>query len=249
MVPKATILSICFALLAACSSTPEAEPADGQATTIDLTLFGDTAEVAGYQDLVATFEEANPDADVRLTPVASQDDLLASLTTAFAGGEPPDLFLINYRRYGQFAAEGALAPAQPLLDASDVLSEQDLAPAALDAFRFDGTELTCVPQNISSLEVYWNKDLFEAAGLDAPVAGWTWGDFLSTAQALTDGDVYGLGTQPSIIRVAPFVWSNGGELVDDQVNPTALTLTEGKAREALDWFLPVDRRTHPDRVD
>ena len=49
---------------------------------------------------------------------------------------------------------------------------------------------------------------------------WTWDEFLATAKALTldlDGDgvtdQYGLGTEASIFRVAPFIWQNGGELV------------------------------------
>ncbi len=105
-------------------------------------LFGDPTETAGYEDLVAAFEADNPDVDVVLSPVADQDDLLAKLTTSLAGGRPPDVFLVNYRNYGQFASQEALAPVQPRVDASEVINEEDFAPAALDAFRFDGEELT-----------------------------------------------------------------------------------------------------------
>jgi multiple sugar transport system substrate-binding protein len=225
-------------LLAACGGAAGGT-GSGDTTGITVVLFGDAIEVAGYGDLVAAFTDANPDIDVTLSPVATQDDLLARLTTSFAGGNPPDVFLLNFRRYGQFAAQGAIDDAQPYLDASEVLDVDDFAQAPMDAFRFDGETLTCMPQNQSSLVVYYNRDLFSAAGVELPEAGWTWEHFLAAAQALTEGDTYGLGFRPMMIRLAPFVWSNGGELVDDEDRPTRLTIDSGPAREALDFFLDL----------
>jgi multiple sugar transport system substrate-binding protein len=235
------------ALLAACggggaggdAATEGAGGAEGG--TLTFTLFGGPAEVAAYEDLVAAFEQANPDVDVELTPVADQGELMGTLTTSFAGGQPPDVFLINYLRYGRFAAEGVLADVQPYLDASEVIAEEEFADPALDAFRFDGEALTCMPQNISSLAVYYNVDLFEEAGLELPREGWTWDDLLAAAQALTDPAAgrYGVGVEPSVQRIAPFVWSAGGEVVDDEEAPTTLTLDDPASREGLDFFLDL----------
>lgn len=101
----------------------------------------------------------------------------------------------------------------------------------------------CIPQNMSSPVIYYNKNLFDAAGVAYPADDWTWDEFVSVATALTldeDGDgmvdVYGLGMEPSIVRLAPFVWMNGGDLVDDPAAPTALTLAEPATQEALAWF-------------
>ena len=52
-------------------------------------------------------------------------------------------------------------------------------------------------------------------------------------------DQYGLGVEPSIIRLTPFVWSNGGELVDDEENPTRLTLDTPAAQEAMQAFFDL----------
>ncbi len=217
---------------------------DGDGDALRFVLFGDPTETAGYEDLVTAFERANPDVDVTLSPVAEQDDLLAKLTTQFASGRPPDVFLINYRNYGQFASRGVLAPVQLYLDKSEAIAENDFAAAALEAFRFDGSELTCLPQNVSSLVTYYNVDLFEQAGVPLPHAGWTWDDFLAAAQALTHDGQYGVGTEASLIRVAPFVWSAGGDVVDDPDAPTTLTLDSGAAREGLDFFLDLQTVHH-----
>jgi len=84
-----------------------------------------------------------------------------------------------------------------------------------------------------------------------------WATFLRTAQAMTrdlDGDgqtdVYGLGIEPSLFRLAPFVWQNGAPLVDDDLYPTRLTLTRPPTLEALGWFVALQTEHHvvPDRV-
>jgi multiple sugar transport system substrate-binding protein len=104
----------------------------------------------------------------------------------------------------------------------------------------------CIPQNLSSLVVYYNKKLFDDAGLAYPNDEWTWEQFLETARALTkdlDGDgqtdQFGLGTEPSLFRVAPFIWQAGGTLVNDDRYPTRLTLYSDEAREAIQWFVDL----------
>lgn len=207
--------------------------------TVRLLLFGGPEEIVGYEAMAAEFEDANPDLDVVVSPVANQDDLLGRLATGFASSAPPEVFLVNFRKYGQFAARGALRPVQGYLDASTVLAEDDFVATALDVFRFDGDELTCLPQNVSSLVVYYNLDLFDARRISHPAPGWTWDDFLAAARGLTGDGSYGVGISPDLIRLAPFVWSNGGEVVDDPTNPTRLTLDTGPAREALDFLLDL----------
>jgi multiple sugar transport system substrate-binding protein len=91
------------------------------------------------------------------------------------------------------------------------------------------------------LVIYYNTDLFAAAGIEAPKDGWTWEEFRAVALELTGGDVRGVGIEPSVIRVAPFVWSNGGELVDDDDRPSRFTLDEGAAREALEFVVSLAR--------
>ncbi|HSC92261.1 MAG TPA: sugar ABC transporter substrate-binding protein [Gaiellaceae bacterium] len=229
----------------------------GDATgSIRFVAFGDPEELKAYRDVIAAYERRQDRVDVQLVEASDRSDLIARVSTAIAGGAPPDVFLVNYRFYGQFAAKGALAPVGDRVADSDVLAEADFYPQALDAFRWRG-ELVCLPQNISSLVVYFNRDLFGRYGVREPSDGWTWNDMLVAATSLTrdargrvtragDPDaggataaVYGLGVEPSVIRIAPFVWSNGGELVDDDARPTRFTLDTPEAKEALRAFLEL----------
>jgi multiple sugar transport system substrate-binding protein len=214
---------------------------------VSFMVFGDPAELAAYQALVAAFEAQHPDIAIELIHVPSQSDYRLRLGADFAAGSPPDVVLLNSRRYAAFAARGVLEPLEPYLRGSDVISDADFYPQASDPFRWRG-ELTCIPQNLSSLVVYLNRDLFDEAGLADPTDDWTWDDFLAAATALTrdlDGDgqidQYGLGTEVSLSRLAPFVWQNGGELVvlESGLRPIRLALDSRPAREAVEWFVAL----------
>jgi multiple sugar transport system substrate-binding protein len=89
--------------------------------------------------VISAFESEEPAVDVQLVEASDRDDLLAWLATSIAGGRPPDLFLLNYRFYGQFADKGQLEPIEERLAESDAFEEGDFYPQALDAFRFAGS--------------------------------------------------------------------------------------------------------------
>lgn len=219
-------------------------------TQVVLQVFADPAEAAAYQELIGAFEQENQDVEIKLVPVGSQSDHMAKLSTAFSAGNPPDLFLVNYRRFGQFAGRGVLEPLGARLARSRVFGEEDLFAEAVDAFRFEGT-LLCLPQNVSTPVVYWNRALFREAGLVPPAQGWTWDDMLQAAKALTkddngDGiiDIRGLGFEPSLNRFAPFIWQAGGKIVDDLEHPTTMSLFDPGAIEALTFFIELQYVHH-----
>jgi multiple sugar transport system substrate-binding protein len=240
-----------FVLLvgAACSS------ADPESVTFRVS--GDPAERDAYANLVEAFNESHDDIHIEMAHIPSDSEYRSRLITDFAAGTAPDITLMNYRRIPSFAAQNLLEPIGPYLDESDLISIEDFYPTATEAFMWNGS-LLCLPQNISSLVVYYNEDLFDAAGVSYPPDDWTWDDFVDTAVALTkdnDGDgqmdQYGLGVEPSLYRLAPFIWQNNAPLVDNEAVPSRLTLTRPPTQEALQWFVDL-RQVHgvvPTRVE
>ncbi|MGB9724371.1 MAG: ABC transporter substrate-binding protein [Chloroflexia bacterium] len=242
------ILGLCFGWWIGGCGTPAGT------RTISFAVFGDPAELAAYESLVAAFESRHPDIDVQLRHVPGQSEYQQQLLMDFSAGRPPDVMLLSYRRFAFFAAQGGLEALEPYLARNHLFRETDFFPQAIEAFRWSG-RLWCIPQNVSSLVVYYNQDLFDAAGLPYPRAGWTWDDFLDAARALTrdlDGDgridQYGAGISPRLQRLAPLIWQNGGELVDDPVHPSHLTLDSPAALAAFRWFvnLQVQEKVVPD---
>ena len=223
-------------LIVGCSTDDEPNAANNR---IVVQVSGEREETAAYRAIVQDYENDHPEADVTLVEVPEKDDHLTKLASTFAAGDPPDVFLVNFREYSQFVARGALEPVEDLLTERGV-DLADYYEAPIEAFSLDG-ELQCMPQNVSSLVTYYNVDLFERAGVNPPRQGWTWEDFRSTAERLTSGDVRGVGIEPSIIRLAPFVWANGGEIVDDPAGPSTFTLDTPEAREAIEFVVGLAR--------
>ncbi len=247
--PRLVAVLACALCLAACGGS------GGGSGEIRFLVFGEPEEINAYRELISAYHERGDDR-VQLIEASDREDLLARLSTSFAGGAPPDVFLLNYRFYGQFAARGVLEPLEERVNESEEFEPGDFYPQAMEAFHWDGV-LTCLPQNVSSLVVYYNRDLFRRFKVAEPRRGWTWTEFIVRAAQLTRdaqgrqliaGDpeqgavtpeIFGLGVEPTIIRVAPFVWSNGGEIVDDNERPTRFTFQTPRALQALEEFLKL----------
>ena len=139
-------------LLAACTEGSSPSPEAGQATNITLQVSGEPEETRVYSSLIEEFRKKNPDVTIDLVEIAEKDDHLAKLATSFAGGTPPEVFLVNYREYSQFVTRGAIEPIGDLLTERG-LDLDDYYEPPVEAFTYDGA-LQCMPQNVSSLAVY-----------------------------------------------------------------------------------------------
>ncbi len=233
---KVSWLVAAVILLAACSegaSQPDTASEGPLSGSITVAAAGGEGEVKALQAVADAFEAKHPGTSVNLDTVAGAGDLIAKLTAAFVGDAVPDVFLLNYRRLGGFAEKDVIEPV------SDV-DTSGLFEKSLAGFTFDG-RLLCLPSNASSMVVYTNTALFQKAGVDLPKPGWTWDDMLNAARALKAKDVSAIGFETALIRLAPFVWSNGGEIVDDQEKPTVVDLSSKQARQAIQFLLDLQK--------
>ena len=238
-------LLIAAILIVGCASPARSEP-----QTFSFMVSGDLAELQAYQTLVTSFEDRNPDVKIELIHIPGQSDYRTRLATDFAAGRPADIVLINYRRFGPYAAKSALEPLGPYLEKSKLVSKEDFYPQAIEPFTWQG-QVMCIPQNLSSLVVYYNKNLFDRAGVAYPKTDWNWEDFLSTAQKLTrdlDGDgkadQHGLGFEISLARFAPFIWQHGGQVVNNTYSPTRLALEHPLSLDAIRWVVELQTKHH-----
>ncbi|WP_456286212.1 extracellular solute-binding protein [Microbacterium sp. JZ70] len=160
--------------LAGCSGgTPAADP-DGPVT---LTVSGWSVETTPeFQLLADLFEEANPDVTVEIVdydPVEYNTLVTADL----AAGKGPDIITQKEVKHVTTFQEGG-----QLLDVSDVELPEGIGGAA--SYEVDGTAYA-VPYRQDSWVLYYNKALFDEAGVAQPDGSWTWDDYEAAAEELT----------------------------------------------------------------
>jgi multiple sugar transport system substrate-binding protein len=204
--------------------------AEGPATgTIEVWAMGTEGDMLG--DFVAAFEEENPDADVKVTPIP-WDAAHDKLANAIAAGQTPDVSLIGTTWMGEFAEAGGLEPTP-----EGLVDEADFFEGPWESTVVGDTSYG-VPWYVETRVLYYRTDLAEEAGWsEAPK---TWDELKQFAKDLQDkaGVEYGINLQPgqtgSWQTMLPFAWSNGASLTDDA--GTEYTIDSPEMTEALEYY-------------
>ncbi len=173
------------------------------------------AESAQLELVIAAFEEANPGITVEATDYA-YDDFKSALLTSIAGGESPDTARLDIVWVPEFAEQGALLQLDGAMTDFDAIAASTF-PGPLATNFWDG-HYYGLPQNTNTQVLLWNKEMFEAAGLDSAPA--TMEEFAEVACQLSDPDneVYGFAFGGTYFWApAPVFYAMGGKIVDDDI--------------------------------
>ncbi|MBE2239298.1 MAG: sugar ABC transporter substrate-binding protein [Caldilineaceae bacterium] len=189
------------------TATPTERPMD--AKTVLRVGTGDSGEgLTPHLKIIEMFEAENPDIQVQLEPVGS-GDYYARILTQIAAGDPPDLLQIGDDAVPMFVDKGAFLPLDDFIaDAQYPLDVSIYLPGVMEPGQWNGAQYL-LPKDFSPLAIYYNKKLFDEAGVAYPQEGWTWDDLLATAQQLTKTDASGNVTQWGIQLPGP--WTTGFE--------------------------------------
>ncbi|ASM31246.1 ABC transporter substrate-binding protein [Serratia marcescens] len=144
----------------------------------------DRNQLSSEQEIAKRFEQANPDIkiEIELTPSAQY---FVKLDSAAAGGVAPDIFWINMPYFVQYAKNGIMEPLAPYIKDSG-LKLDDVVASSVKAYQYDGQQMA-IPRDVDSIAVWYNKKLFDQAGVSYPTSDWNWDDLKSKATALKNG--------------------------------------------------------------
>jgi multiple sugar transport system substrate-binding protein len=175
------ILLVVVVLLAACGGKTAA-PASGEPVAITFSAWGAPEELAVWKQIVSDFEAANPGIKVNVE-VSDWDAYWDKLKTQLAANNPPDVFAMDAPLFLDYQTRGVLANLQPFIDKNpDML--KDVYPQTLEAYKTaDG--YYGLPRDFQTIVLFYNKDMFDAAGVAYPTADWTWEDVRTAAKKLT----------------------------------------------------------------
>ncbi len=195
-----------------------------------LTMWAMGTEGEKLPDLVKKFEADNPDVTVEVTAIP-WDSAHDKFTAAIAAGTTPDLAMVGTTWMGEFIGLGALDPTPEMIDPSKFF-EGAQATTVVDDASYG------VPWYVETRLVFYRTDLAEQAGItEAPT---TWEGLKDMAKAMQEkgGSKWGISLQPGATgswqSVVPFMWSNGGELMNKDM--TEFTFDEEANVEALAYY-------------
>jgi len=206
--------------------------------TVTWAFWGSPEEKASHERVAEAFMAEHPEIQIEFFH-EPWGDYFTKVQTLWASGDssaiPDVLFLWPTPRY---AAEGVLENLDPWIEKAGY-NLDDYWPSLLESASYDGS-VYGFPRDISVDILYYNKDLFDAAGIEYPTPEWTWDDLATAAEALTVVDAngrveqYGLAMEGG--KFADWVVANNGSILDDMRNPSTCTLDQPASTAGIQFF-------------
>jgi multiple sugar transport system substrate-binding protein len=217
-VPRRTLLRSMATLplaagIAACSGT--AGPAfvpDGGRVSIGYGMW-DADQVPAMQEVISAFRAEHPDIDVtiQLTPWATY---WTKLQTSIVGGGAADVFWMNAPNIAKFARYATLLPLTDRL-ARDGITLTEHPPHLVELYRRDGEQYG-VPKDYDTISLFYNRELFDRAGIGYPDESWTWQHVLDASAEIRDPRAGVFGFSAALDRqrnLYPAIFQNGGQVL------------------------------------
>lgn len=191
--------------------------------------------------IAAMFEASHPGVTVQVE--AYGDGYDTKLAAGFGAGDAPDvMYMWNFPAYAP-----SLLPLDGYLAGANGLDMTDFAAGLLPYARVtneDGSASTLgVPAGYTTFVTYYNKDMFDKAGLPYPTEGWTWADLRAAAAALArpEEKVYGYGVDgnPDPYDFETYLWSNGSSWISADGKTTTGYLNAPETAEVFQQFVDM----------
>jgi len=192
-----------------------------------------------YAQCKANFETANPNITIVLEPTA-WSEYWTKLETAATGGSVADVFHMNGVNIKKYADGGVLLPMDSYIESAGL----DLSrfPQAMDdMYNFNGVQYG-IPMDYDTVGLWYNKALFDQAGIAYPTDDWTWSDLEAAAAAITalgDG-IYGFAAgfqdQQGIYNT---VFAEGGWFVKSGADGDEFGFNDENKRKGIQCWVDV----------
>lgn len=203
-----------------------------EGTAITFATFGQTDP---FRDLAKLFNETQPDITVKVH------------SPEFVSGFGLEEMVAEADCFVWFGNNSEdqqhLLNLDPFLETTSDFPMDDLYPQMLDVFHHRNS-IWGIPQKMQIYILYYNRDLFDAAGVAYPQAGWTLDDFLTTAQTLTQGEgddkQYGyLSLHGLTSDLAIFLSLMDATWLNTEADPTYFQFDDPALAEAMQWHLDL----------
>ncbi len=203
---------------------------------------GKNAEV--LKALITEYEKQKPNVTINNVYIG-WGELLPKLQTASAGGKMPDIAAVDLVWMPKLVRSKTLVKLDPFIEKSGV-NMKDFYPETLRVSRYESAYYS-LPVSTNNLELFYNKDMFKKAGLDAEKPPVTWGELVSHARKLTirDGSQSGMEvfTQPGeglTWQAQVYIWQTGADFLNSSNSAPAFNSDGGE--KAIGFLVDLIRK-------
>ena len=225
------------ALLAACSGSnssgsSSSSKASGK-TEISYAIW-DSGQEPGIRQIADKFEEKNPDIKINIQ-VVDWDNYWTMLEAGATGGSLPDTFWMHSNEIYRYGSNEMLLPLDDYLAKSKEAKLENFPDGLNEIYNIKGKQYA-VPKDFDTIGLWYNKKMFDEAGIPYPDDTWDWNKLKEVAKKLTksDGSQYGFGAGLSNQEgYYNFIYQNGGTVITDDMKSG---YDDPKTIEALDYY-------------
>lgn len=229
-------IGLVLLLLSACTGL------ESDRTVVRLTHWGgagDDSELHRTQrQLHEEFQQENPDIRLIVEGVPDMQEYVTKLLLAHIAGTEPDIITMDASSAAVFIENDVLLDLRPYIDADPEVSLDDFFPTTLE-FGSRGDAIYVLPKDFTPMVMYYNKRLFDQAGVPYPEPGWTFDDFLEKAKALTSEGVYGFEFANWMPGWLMWLWNNDADVLDPTGSTARGHLDSPQSLETLRFLVDL----------
>ena len=176
----------------------------------------DTNQEPGLKEILADFTEETG-IKTKLT-VVKWDEYWTMLEAGAQGGSLPDVFWMHSNESERYMSNDMLLDLTDKIAESDKIDPENYPEDIWGLYTYDD-KYYAVPKDVDTIALWYNKTMFDEAGLAYPTADWTWDDVSEAAKKLTkdDGSQYGLAVRNDNNQAGYYnlVYENGGYIINE----------------------------------
>ena len=184
-----------------------------KSVTIQFASWGSESEIGILKPILADFEKENPDIKVDFMHIPQ--NYFQKIHLLFASNTAPDVLFLNNQYLPIYAKAGVLENLSAYISENEY---KQYYPKALASLSWKA-DIYAIPRDISNLVIFYNKNLFDKYKVPYPHSGWTYDEFLNTAQKLTHlPEVFGISFEEMPLFYLPYMMMYGGWTQEDTLN-------------------------------
>lgn len=217
-VAMTAVMTLSFAACGSKSSDEGEKKSEGSKDAKLTVAIWDSNQEPGLKEIMNDFtEETGVEVDIQVTPWG---DYWTMLEAATQGGDMPDVFWMHSDQIATYAQyDDILLNLSDKIEKSDKIDLNNYPENLVNIYKNEAGDQLAIPKDIDTCAVWYNKTMFDEAGIPYPTSDWTWEDFREIAKKLTNPEKnqYGTSIKPGSYQESWYstIYAYGGEVISE----------------------------------